>query len=147
MSDPFSVTGSAVGVVSLGLTVFHGIVEYYTAFKGQDEEIDSAVEKSSRLTDLLEALHPRLEEHRTAHPVTAQKIEDCILPCYSAIKRLEKILEKCKQESGSDGLNKKLRMAGKRAAFPFRRETLQGLKQEISDCEENLDTAMSILQM
>lgn len=140
-------TGSAVGVVSLGLTVCQGIVKYYTAFKGQDEELDQAVEKASRLASLLEVLQPRLECHRDTHPVTVQRVEECLIGCYEAIKKLEELLSKCKQESQSEGFRDKLRTFRQRTLFPFKKETLQSLRCAVSDCQENVDTAMSILQM
>lgn len=34
MSDPLSIIGSAVGIVSLGITVVQGLVDYYAAFQG-----------------------------------------------------------------------------------------------------------------
>lgn len=147
MSDPFSVTGSAVGIISLSLTVCQGIVQYYTAFKGQDEEVDHIVEKTSRLTDLLEVLQPRLESYRETRPVTVPKVEECLIACYGAIKKLERILEKCNQESASDGFREKLRTFARRTLFPFRRKTLQSLRDAVSDCQANLDTAINILQI
>lgn len=147
MSDPFSVTGSAVGVVSLGLTVCQGLVKYYAAYKGQDEEVDQAVEKVSRLMDLLEVLQPRLENHRAPHPVTVDQAEKCVIACSGAITNLNKVLQRCRRENTPDGVRAKIQTFGQKTLFPFRRDTMQTMRKAVIECQRNVDTAINILQM
>ncbi|KAH7052409.1 hypothetical protein B0J12DRAFT_699061 [Macrophomina phaseolina] len=147
MADPFSVAGSAVGVVSLGLAVCQGLVTYYTAYKGQDDEVDRMVERTSCLTDLLERLQPCLEDHRAPHTVAVDGVERCVIACYGSIKKLEKVLLQCKKATASDGFRERVRTMGRKALFPFRRETLHELKQAVSECQDNLNTAISFLSI
>ena len=41
MGDPFSVAGSAVGVISLGLAICQSLISYYGSWKAYDDEIKS----------------------------------------------------------------------------------------------------------
>lgn len=139
--------GSAVGVVSLGLTVCQGLVEYYTAYQGQDEELDQAIEKVFRIASLLEVLQPRLESHRAPFPVAVSQAEDCIIACSEPIHALQEFLQKYRQDNASENIPEKLRTFGRKALFPFRRGTLQSLRKMLAECQTNLGTAISILQM
>lgn len=78
MSDPFSVAGSAVGIVSLGLAVCQGIIGYYNAYKGQEDEVDEMLEKTSRLASILKLLKPHLDRHKVAHPQTIDQLMSCL---------------------------------------------------------------------
>ncbi|KAK4075232.1 hypothetical protein Purlil1_12722 [Purpureocillium lilacinum] len=64
MSDPSSVAGSAVGLVSLAITVAQGLVGYYAGFRGQADHVAHMIKKLSRLLDLLESLRQGLERRQ-----------------------------------------------------------------------------------
>ena len=54
MSDPFSVASGAAGIVSLGLTLTNGLIEYYNKYSEFDTDA-SNTEKS------LDVLHGKFE--------------------------------------------------------------------------------------
>ena len=57
MSDPFSVAGSAVGVISLGISVCQGLVTYCSQYKSFNDGISNMIRKVQGLNDILAALH------------------------------------------------------------------------------------------
>lgn len=147
MADPFSVAGSAVGVISLGISVCQGLVNYYSAFKGQDDEVGEIVGKVERLRDLLEVLQHRLSSPRHRYSVSVTKVEQNIVACAMSLKKLDETLSKCTQESTPDDLRHKLRATSRRMLYPFKQKTLQDLSATVSQCQSDLATAMHILQM
>lgn len=147
MADPFSVAGSAVGVISLGISVCQGLVKYYSLFKGQDDEVGKMVGKVERLTCLLEALQHRLSSPRYRHSVSVEKVEQNIVACATSLTKLKDTLSKCTQESTADDLRHKLRTTSRRMLYPFKQKTLQDLSAAVSQCQSDLATAMQILQM
>ncbi|KAL3441838.1 hypothetical protein BJX65DRAFT_313472 [Aspergillus insuetus] len=56
MTDPFSVSAGAVGVVSLGLTVSQGFMSFYGPWKSYDEEIQDFTGKLDGLQNILKIL-------------------------------------------------------------------------------------------
>lgn len=53
MSDPLSVPGAAVTVVSLGLSVCQGLIAYYGPYKAFHKEIDYTLRRSNGLIKTL----------------------------------------------------------------------------------------------
>lgn len=49
MADPLSFTGTAVGIVSLVLSVWNGLLQYYSAWKDFDNDV---LDIYNRLEDL-----------------------------------------------------------------------------------------------
>lgn len=56
MADPFSVAGSAVGVISLGLAVGQGLLAYYGPLKAYDEQIHDVSDRIKSFSSTLKAL-------------------------------------------------------------------------------------------
>lgn len=109
--------------------------------------MDRVLENALRLKNILEVLSPLLERHGSVRLESVEKAKDCVFSCSGAIRKLEGILEKCKREAASDGFRERLRNFGRKALYPFRRETLQSLKDAVVDCQRILDTAINVLQM
>lgn len=150
MADPFSVTGSAVGVISLGLTVCQGLLAYYGQFKAFHEQIDEVTDRMATLETILKALQhvlinaSVLSTCETA-PSAAAAI-DSILKCHEGLNKLGRMLEKCdatKSARSSTGHNKQI----SRLLYPFRRETLMALTETMSSLQANLNTSLQVLNM
>lgn len=103
MADPFSVTGSAVGVISLGLTVCQGLLAYYGQFKAFHEQIDEVTDRMATLETILKALQhvlinaSVLSTCETA-PSAAAAI-DSILKCHEGLNKLEECLKNAMRRS------------------------------------------------
>ncbi|KAJ5984407.1 hypothetical protein N7481_006506 [Penicillium waksmanii] len=150
MADPFSVTGSAVGVISLGLTVCQGLIAYYGKFKAFHEQIDEVTDQMAALESILKVLQhvlinaSVLSTCETA-PSAAAAI-DSILKCHEGLNKLGRMLEKCdatKSARSSTGHNKQI----SRLLYPFRGETLMALTETMSCLQANLNTSLQVLNM
>ncbi|KAL3455574.1 hypothetical protein BJX64DRAFT_294919 [Aspergillus heterothallicus] len=160
MSDPFSVTGSAVGVASLGLTICQGFLAYYGPYKSFHDDINEIVSRIQSLSALLVMLQRVITESSASNawpstslatsPVTQQVhlATQNIDSCKKGLKQLEKMLEKCHRIC-PPGREKASRLRNKfdRLLYPFRRETLVKLMDTVAWLQANVDTALQILQM
>ncbi|CAM1509295.1 Fc.00g030340.m01.CDS01 [Cosmosporella sp. VM-42] len=141
MADLLSIAGSAVGVISLGITVAQGLFDYYAAFQGQKSDVAHTTKKLSRLLELLESLRQQLERRQSQaenHEILAN-MESSMEDCKELIRDLEVELNKFNQAPG-------LRAAGRRVAYPFRQSTLQKLEEDVNDFISCLSLAMQLLQ-
>ncbi|KAM7182918.1 Ankyrin repeat-containing domain protein [Rhypophila sp. PSN 637] len=139
MADPLSVAGTAVGIISLGLQVTKGLVDFYTAAKDAKAETASTAKKLCGLFDLLNILNCQIAG-RTFHHNELNllgAIERQICNCDELVRELNTINKKfC-----SDSTNNVFHLR-----YPFRQETLQKLGKDIDATVEYLQLALQTLQ-
>jgi hypothetical protein len=150
MADPFSITGSAVGVVSLGLTICQGLLAYYGPYKSFYEDINEATSRVQSLNSLLATLNdiiansPSFRASPTTQPIQAaiQNIQSCS----HRLQKLDKMQIKCRT---SHPLGTPSRLDGhvNRLLYPFRQETLVKLMATVTWLQDNLNTSLLLLQM
>ncbi|KAH6889957.1 hypothetical protein B0T10DRAFT_43770 [Thelonectria olida] len=147
MTDPLSVAGSAVGVISLGITVAQGLFDYYAAFQGQKSDVAHTTKKLSRLLELLESLRQQLERRQSQADDRGilTSMQSCMEDCKELIRDLEAELNKFNQ-APHQGSMAGLRAAGRRIAYPIRQSTLQKLDEDVDDFVSCLSLAMQLLQ-
>ncbi|KAL3455653.1 hypothetical protein BJX64DRAFT_271949 [Aspergillus heterothallicus] len=150
MADPFSITGSAVGVISLGLTICQGLLAYYGPYKSFHEEINEATSRVQSLDSILTNLHNVISTAPSfnANPPSrsVQAAIQSIQSCKSGLQSLETMLRKCritrpvgKQSRPANQLNRLL--------YPFKRETLVKLMATVTWLQANVNTSLLLLQI
>lgn len=148
MGDPFSVAGSAVGVISLGLSVCQGLLAYYGPFKAYDEQIHDVSNRITTFDSTLKVLQDVLANTQVFFtPMTAQSATvalDSIFNCQEGLERLSKTLDKCKNTSTSF-LGSQI--PTNRILYPFKRDTLMALLETVSWLQAHLNTSLQILNM
>ncbi|KAF5974039.1 hypothetical protein FBULB1_7943 [Fusarium bulbicola] len=71
MSDPLSVAGSAVGIISLGIQVCQGLISYLQSFKSQDQDIQDSLKDVQTVISILYSLKgilPKVDERSSGTP-------------------------------------------------------------------------------
>lgn len=144
MGDPVSLTGTAVGIVSLGLTVCQGLVSYYNDFRAFSEDTRNVLEKLEDLKDVLEVLEDVLQSHDDLRKDDAatRTAKRNIVTCKGSLEKLEEVMNKCKATPGGQK-----RDYITRALYPFRRSTIRSLVKHVESLQSNLDTSMDVLQL
>ena len=148
MADPLSVAGSAVGIISLGLTVSQGLLAYYGPFKAYDEQIQDVSCRITSFNNILKTLEDVIADARipssTLTTRSANVALDCIFNCQEGLERLENMLDKCQSSpSRKSFLGSKIN----RMLYPFRRDTLVTLLGTMSQLQEDLNTSLHSLTM
>lgn len=146
MADPLSVTGSAVGVISLGLTVCQGLLQYYRAYKNYEEDVLRMCRSVDQLQQILQTLNTTLQA--TAFVGEAiTKVEENILACEQAIKRLDQKLAKVRKADVPTDVSSKVWMQLRRALYPFRESTLAKFREILADLRDGLSLSLGTLQV
>lgn len=150
MVDALSVTGGAVGVISLGLSICQGLLAYYGPFKTFHEQISDIESRITALEGIFKVLERVLNEGITQFgPLTAQSTAvalGCIWSCQDRLNRLQIILQKCTQTNGSNVCTGFTRQVN-RLLYPFRRETLMALIELLDWLQATLNTSLQMLTM
>jgi hypothetical protein len=152
MSDPFSVTGSAVGVVSLGVTICQGFLAYYGPYKSFHEDIEEVLARVQSLSSLMTVLHETVTTLPVAPAPSGPQPVDLatqnIELCQSGIQKLERILEKCRKNCPPSAQKvSKLKSQFDRLLYPFRQDTLVKVMDTVTWLQSNVDTSLQLLQM
>lgn len=139
MGDPLSIAAGVAGIISLGLTVSSGLLNYYGSWKDSPSNVSTMCESLETLTKTFEILHERIR-----HPLLDSKIVDMvtesIISCAAGVQKLQSKLDKIRNVKPAGAFLQ-------RAQYPFRQKTLMNLHQTISDLRDNLGLAASTLQL
>ncbi|CAG7925023.1 unnamed protein product [Penicillium olsonii] len=133
MSDPLSVAGSAVGIISLGLQVCGEIVSYCQAWRGFDEDIQRITEKADGLCMLLKGLREIIEYAQRNSHAEASDLESKTQSLQKAILRLKSATDRC-ASTGSitpNGFRHQL----KKATYPFKKEGLREISTDLDSIQ------------
>lgn len=148
MSDPLSIAGSVAGLVSLGIQVTQLLVDFYTSYRYQDSQLVGTIEKLDSLLIILKSLEKALSNRKfeVDERDLIKKIEISIENCDELIHELQGECRKFSKAS-SNGIKEVVKVAGRRAIYPFRQSTLQKLDEDISELRDNVSIALDVLQL
>lgn len=142
MADPFSITGSAVGVVSLAIQLCKGLEWYVSGVKDAKDKAEQIAAEMEELANLLELLESIVAKVDPSHTVTATRTG--IESCADAIATIRKKLKPGDQASDG-GIKSSLKRLGKRMAFPFKEAEIEYWKGVLNTIQQSLQTALLAL--
>lgn len=145
MGDPFSIASGAAGVVSLGITVCSGLLDYYSSWKDSDKNIATMYASLEGLTKTFKLMRDTIGRSSFA-PDVAERVLESTKSCEDGVNGLEKRLKKL-GDPNSAGLESKIRIHARKALYPFKESTLMKLREIIGDLRDNLSLAIDALQM
>ena len=145
--DGFTVASSAAGLVSLGLTVCHGLLKFYESWKGAEDDVKRMYSSVEQLTKTFIHLRRSIQHGQFSRDVVA-RVEESIRMCENGLLTLQKKLLKINGATqGNAGWSYKLRSQFQRALYPFKESTIVKLKEICSDLQSSLALALETLQM
>ena len=141
------VAAGAIGIVSFGIQVCQGLLEYYNSWKEYHERTSATRTSMSDLVKTLEVIQ-RVMNGTPLAPDVFLRVKQSLHTCQEGIGQLDKKLRKIVSESaGKAGLRDKAREQLHRAAYPFKESTLVKLKEVVEDLKGNLHLTLEVLQM
>jgi hypothetical protein len=144
MADPFSVTGSAVGVVSLAIQICKGLVWYIDSARGAKDKVSHISSLMEKLTDLLELLESVIGKLDGSISGSATKAG--IEACAEALEQIKRRLAGSSR-TGDSKFRQQLKLLKHRLSFPFKQDDIMFWKDMVEGIQQNLHTALLALQM
>lgn len=147
MIDPFSVTGTAVGITSLGIQACQGLVRYYSEFRSYHEDINVTIQRLEGLQAILEVLDLVKEKVELDNDGPPAQLHLALQACSDGVRKLGCIVRKCGETKMPDTLEDRLRLIRKRLLWPFKRDTLSDMQRTLDRLQASLQLALHILHM
>ncbi|KAL9095457.1 MAG: hypothetical protein Q9165_002328 [Trypethelium subeluteriae] len=135
--------GAAVGVISLGIQCFQGIISYYKPFCEQDKVVAVTTASVDNLNGILTALlgiinPPSSQLNADALALVIKSIASCEGP----VDELKVVLNKIGTNTPEATSKKKAHKFVVRALYPFKESTLMKLREIVQDLRGNLSLAI-----
>jgi hypothetical protein len=148
MADPLAIASGVAGLLSLGIQVTQSLVRFYTTYKGRDSDLAKVTQNLDNLLGIFRALDIAVEERRSQADTQdlLRQVDEAVQKCEEIIMELQGECEKFQKDSATS-LMVRVKVAGRRAAYPYRKSTIQKLEEDVSDIRENLLVALDILQL
>ena len=148
MTEPLSVAAGIAGLLSLGIQVTDSLVKFYKKYKDQDADVARITGNLESLLNTFQSLDTTLQS-RTFPPGEQnliKNVESSIQKCDELIQELK---DECKKldKATAIGIKSRIKVAGRRAAYPFRHSTLEKLDEDVSEIRDNLSLALDVLQL
>jgi hypothetical protein len=153
MSDPLSVTAGVAGILSFGIQVCNGVIQYYNHWKSYDDDVKTTYEMIDQLSGTFSLINQKVESKLLKRRPAASQVLTSIKLCESGILALENRLNKIKTKEPDFATAKheisvgELKKQGKRLLYPFKQGTLGKLKDVVGELRDNLAPALAVLSL
>ena len=140
MSDPISISGTAVGALSLTISVCQGLISYLDDWRSYKHEVAGTLLQLDNIVQTLKFLEEFTSAPQSSHR-TSGIVERHIANCASSIEELHRFWEKhCYVDPKAPFTN--LRDKSKRLTFPFHKSTWEDLKSTVNTMQMSLGIAL-----
>lgn len=144
MGDPLSIIASAAGIISLGITVCQGLIDYCQAFAGQYRDVRVVIQDLQSLERSLTWLHDSL----THRPDLLNHVRPYIVTLKDRIDDLQPILDRFRGNvSGHQAFKEKVKKTTQRTLYPFKKGMISELRDTVRQARDDLSLALQVLQM
>ena len=153
MAEALVVSASVAGLLSLGIQVCGGLLDFYESHKGADKDVADTLQSIDALSKTLEMARETLEMNwkTISIPKASQDIVEhvnrSIDHVQTGLNDLQKKLEKIRPQTGKDDRISKAKSQLRKSLYPFKAKTLTKLKVICADLCKNLDLVIHTLQL
>ncbi|XP_014558784.1 hypothetical protein COCVIDRAFT_93407 [Bipolaris victoriae FI3] len=142
MADPFSVTGTAVGIVSLGLQTCQILYKYCSEFKSFPRDVEAIQRQIRGLQGILEGLREVKEQLEIDNHTPSSQLHMTLKECEEMLHELMRMVEKRNPTSKLDNVQTQLRAVKERILWPYRKEDLKEVQSLLTRFQDNLALAL-----
>jgi ankyrin repeat domain-containing protein 50 len=146
MADALGVASVAAGLISLGIVLCQGILNYYGSWKDAGSDVQRMYASTEALTKTFILLKLSIENKKFNRDIVI-RVNESIDSCEDGINDLKKKLKKIELVSLDDQWSGKVKAQFRRTLYPFKESTLVKLKEITSGLQDQLNLATTALQM
>jgi hypothetical protein len=145
MADPVGIT---LGVIPLAIMICTGIIKYSSSWKTRGEDVETLEQHALRLRELLLEIDIRLQNQPAVSAVIATRLKNCISACESSINRIIEMTDNYSNlASPHTGKLERFKQHLKNLTFPFHKDTLIGLRDQLEALQNHVTLALKLLEL
>lgn len=121
MADPFSITASVAGLISLGVQITGGVTQYLDAVREREDDIASAKTQVQRMQELLKVVEDVAAKIKPSHNATAAFLNAAasVEPELKALKEFILRIDAMDRPPPSHKILEKAYIQAKKLKYPF----------------------------
>ncbi|KAI0554556.1 hypothetical protein F4679DRAFT_526522 [Xylaria curta] len=146
MTDPLSIAGTAVGVVSLGLQVYSGVKQYLDHFHARDERVSIALTYLDQLKAAVDVVDGATRSLQVQHQVPTDVVLSCLQACMAEMQKFQGKLEEF-MPSHQNSSNNKLKQIRKKLEYPFQIDSIEEIEKSLRRILDQLAIAIHGLEL
>ncbi|TDZ21619.1 hypothetical protein Cob_v005491 [Colletotrichum orbiculare MAFF 240422] len=148
MAEPVGITGTAAGLVSLGLQLYGEISKYIDAVKGRKRDLATASRHAETLRICLTAIDDVVSSNNNSK-AAEDAVDSCMLSCKDEVKELEALITRLRGPISTtpDTFSAKIKEKGRQLSYPFHRESVLMLERRLDSTNGVLRTALHSLEL
>lgn len=141
MADPFSVAGSAVGVVSLGIVLCNSLISYTNTAKDAKHRASQISDRLESLADSLERLQAVTDKFDPSQCTSSTT--SAVTSCATAREAVRKVLGKLGgQPQERAGVRGQIGEIKRRLSYPFKQDDILYWKGVLEGVQQDLHTTL-----
>lgn len=144
--EALGLSSGAAGLISLGITVCQGLLDYYHSWKDAEDQVARMYASIESLTKTFRLLDSAIEPKVFSRD-NVQRVEECIRSAEKGLQSLRKKLNKIRLVPLRSGWKAKSMAHFRRGLFPFKESTLAKLKEIGIELQQDLTLALEVLQI
>ncbi|KAI8635327.1 hypothetical protein F5Y19DRAFT_407376 [Xylariaceae sp. FL1651] len=146
MSDPISIIGTGVGIVSLGLQIYGELKKYLDTYAGRDVQVSKALDYLKQLDSTLAIIRNTVPDFESEQRLSSDIVTLNLQQCKNEMMVLQTELQKHKSSAHTD-LKGKMKEAKKKLQYPLARDALLELEGRLERILEYLSLAIDGLSL
>lgn len=148
MSDPLSVAGSAVGIISLGIQVCQGLIQYVDAIRGQQRDVDDCMDEVRLLLAVFKSLEQTITRIEIDSPENAKSLLEHLRQAEAKLGSLEEVLTEVGiPVNTSSSIKGKVKETYRAAIYPMKKSKLEGARRNVQSILSILTTALQTVDL
>lgn len=147
MSDPLSIAAGIAGFLSLSVQVTQALVDFYSVYKNQDTDIAKVTQNIDNLRSTFWSLEIAIQQ-RQSQTDTEELLLEVDKVTHKCQEVIEELQIECRrfQAEPVTNLKSRVQVAGRRAAYPFRKSTIQKIEEDIGEIRGNMSFLLNVLK-
>ncbi|KAK3615538.1 hypothetical protein LTR56_026528 [Elasticomyces elasticus] len=139
------IAGSAVGIVSLGIQVCQGLLQYYGDWKGYHKDTEASHKAVQRLTETFVLLAQVLNGNVVVNDAQRRNVENCVAGREDSVGHLRDRLAELRKYEHPAAFREKVKASGSRLLYPFKKESLDVVGNLVQEILQRLMLAVNVL--
>ncbi|RSL55458.1 hypothetical protein CEP54_009348 [Fusarium duplospermum] len=149
MGEPLSVAGSAVGIISLGIQVCQGLVQYADAIREQQRDVDDGMDEVRSLLAVFKSLKQTIARIEIDSPENAKSLLEHLRQAEAKLQSLEETLTEVgiPVNATPSSIKGKMKKTYRVAIYPMKKGKLEGARQNVQSILGILATALQTVDL